>query len=199
MYRQVARAPWNGNKYRKISCPLTSHAFKIHPNVCSTLPRTTVKSIKYLTFDSFNQVIWLEFDFVVVIQTLNKYISFRHTYWSGVRMFCLLEGSNDQRYMGIEFHIADGCQTIQGMLRKSTCSIDINFYFCFSFPFPVYTILYFVEKQTKAFSAWLGIYIRTPQLTNAPPNKFINRSHSLQTFIFLLRNKHRLPMKNEIN
>lgn len=47
----------------------------------------------------------------------------RHTHWPGIGMLCLLEGSNDKRYLGPQFHIAHRCQTVSGMLCKYSLTV----------------------------------------------------------------------------
>ncbi len=56
MCRLVVLVRSNGNKYPKIWFLSISHAYKIHPNVCSILQHTIVRWTKYWTFDWYNQV-----------------------------------------------------------------------------------------------------------------------------------------------
>lgn len=42
----------------------------------------------------------------------------RDTNRTGVRVLCLLEGSDDQRHVGPKFHLTHRCETVPGVLRK---------------------------------------------------------------------------------
>lgn len=42
----------------------------------------------------------------------------RNSDWTSVWVLCILEGSDDERYMGSELYIANRCQAVQGVLRK---------------------------------------------------------------------------------
>lgn len=47
----------------------------------------------------------------------------RNSHRPGVGMFRLLEGSDDQRHVGLEFHVAHRCETVPRLLRKSDCGM----------------------------------------------------------------------------
>lgn len=155
MWRQVALDKWSGNKSPKISCPSTSHASKTRPSASFTSPLTTVRWIKFSTFDSCSRVSWKEtFDVAKRQSSLITFLLcssaqfYRHSHRTGVGMFRLLEGSNDKWHLGLELHIAYRCQAIQRML----CKWKQNIFFLFSLSsfFAALTYIHNMKTALKA-------------------------------------------------
>uniref|UniRef100_A0A8D9BYJ8 Uncharacterized protein n=1 Tax=Cacopsylla melanoneura TaxID=428564 RepID=A0A8D9BYJ8_9HEMI len=53
----------------------------------------------------------------------------RYSHWTSFRMFCLLEGSEYQRYLGSQLHISYRCQAVQRVLLTVFQIFTKSFFF----------------------------------------------------------------------